>query len=467
MFHIKLDRKSPQTLVNQVYEQLRALILGGILQTGEKLPSTRELAAFLDVSRNVVTTAYELLNAEGFLEGKHGSGSYVAQGVFWEDGAGNRAEEVSRPAAAVPAGPADAVDFRSGIPALDRVPRKLLARFTNESWYEAADHALGYGSPAGSPELREEVAAYLHKTRGVVCRPEQIMITSGAVQGLALIAKALVREGDSVWVEDPSNRDIARIFQEQGARTVPVPVDEQGIRTAALPCGSKPVLTVVTPSHQFPLGGILPIQRRIDLIRMARDTESLIVEDDYDSEFRYEGPPVSSLQGLEPQRVIYLGTFSKILLPALRLGYMVLPPAWMARFADFKRLDDIHSNTLSQLALAGFIRAGHLARHTAQLKKVYRKKRDVLIAALQRAFPGRVRIYGASTGLHLVAQWEGIRFDGDLIRRLGEGGVIVYPVEAHAMVKERHADKIILGFGHLSQADIAAGVDRMKAVFDK
>jgi GntR family transcriptional regulator/MocR family aminotransferase len=454
---LSLDRNSPLPLTRQIYQAIRDQILGGRLRSGMKLPSSRELALELNVSRNVVMIAYELLIAEGYLKGSHGSGTFVSSGLLWE-----------LPAAATipePVPPHDnrppLIDFRSGFPDLESVPRSAWAKLTHRVLLDAPESVFGYDAPEGRIELREAIARHLSQTRGVACDPDRILITSGSVQGLALIAKTLLPEFRRVIVEDPTNRDIVRIFTAPGVAIAPVDCDQNGIRTDRLPIPESPALISVTPSHQFPLGGILPISRRIDLVRYARESASYILEDDYDSEIRYDGPPVAAVQGLAPDRVIYLGTFSKILFPSLRLGYLVLPPNLVGKFRAVKRLSDMHSNSVNQLALAVFLREGLLARHIGRMKKIYRRRRDCLISALQTQFGAAVRVLGTSTGIHLVAEFTELRLTREQLEEAAENGVRVYPVEPALAARPDPVNRLILGYGHLSEEQIVAGIRRL------
>lgn len=235
------------------------------------------------------------------------------------------------------------------------------------------------------------------------------------------------------------------------------------MKTNLIPQDIKPKFIFVTPSHQFPLGGILPIQRRIQLIQFARKADCYIVEDDYDSEFRYQGAPISSLQGLDPDRVIYIGTFSKILSPALRLGYLVLPPYLTERCRHLKWFTDLHTPSLEQLTLARFIQEGHLERHITKMKKVYRKRRETLINALFKCFTHKVKVTGDSTGIHLIVEFEDIVFTDEILQKILDYRVRVYPVELHANRKGIHQNKIILGYGNLADEEIEEGIRRIKA----
>ncbi len=463
MINLKRNTKTP--LTRQIYEQLRMRILKGDLKAGERLPSSRELAISLNVSRIIVVEAYELLMAEGFLESVTGSGTYVAAGACLNQHLILQSNHINNSLLVENSIHPDLIDFRSGIPALELFPRKKWASIAHQVCLDAPETLLSYDQPEGRFELREVIAAYLGQTRGVACDPGQILITSGSVQGLVLVAQTLLSPTVAVMVEDPANRDIRKIFSATGARVIPVTVDELGIRTDRIYQDIKPGLIQVTPSHQFPLGGNLPIQRRIELVEFARTTGCYLVEDDYDSEFRYQGPPVSSLQGLDPDKVIYLGTFSKILFPALRIGYLVAPWELVDKFRSLKRLSDMHTNSLNQLTLAQFIREGHLQRHIFRMKKVYQKRRDALINSLQYHFPEEVKIIGAATGLHLVAEFINYEFNITLLEKIAKKGLKVYPVESHSMIKGSHIKQLIFGYGHLKEELIEKGIKRFREVF--
>ncbi len=457
---LSIDKMSEASLTKQVYQQIRAQILHGEMKSGEKLPATRELASQINVSRNVIIEAYDLLIAEGFLESAPGSGTYVAEGAFLEEGEAESPVTIqefqnSR-------SQTEQIDFRSGIPDLRLLPRKKWSQLEQAVCLDSPADIFGYDSPEGRMELRSALCRYLKKSRGVYAGPEQIIITCGAVQALSIITRALLASGSSYLIEDPIHREIRNLFEVHTEHIFPVPVDESGIRTSLLPQNLNPALIMLTPSHQYPLGVVLPIQRRIELVQYARAKECYIVEDDYDSEFRYQGAPIHSLQGLDPNRVIYIGSFSKILFPALRLGYMILPPALITRCRELKHLQDNHAPILAQLTLARFIEEGHLERHIAKMKKAYRAKRDLLISHLKKAFPDGLKISGESTGLHLIAEFERISFDEKVVANIKKTGFMVHPVSEHALEKKSHTHKLILGYSHLSHPEVVTGVAQMK-----
>ena len=465
MFWIPLEKASAKPLIRQVYEHLRAQILAGILPGGIQLPSTRELASNLHISRNVVLEAYDQLCAEGYIESRAGSGTYVVEGIFIEREQGEPMLPPVLPLSS-PQEKMYGIDFRSGLPALDLLPRKQWSQFAQQVYTQTEAAVFGYDHPQGRPELRHVLARYLQRTRGVVCQAEQIVILSGATQAFHLLNRLLLAPGDEVVIEDPAHYEVQMIFATSGARLIPVPVDGYGIQTDLLPEGRQPRCLLVTPSHQFPQGSILPIQRRLQLLQFACNTASYVVEDDYDSEFRYVGSPISSLQGLAPERVIYVGTFSKILFPALRLGYLVLPPELIERARKVKRLLDLHSPSLEQLILARFIESGSLDRHIVRMKRVYQRRRNVLINALKQHFSPQVEILGDAAGLHLVARFPQVIFTAEVIAELASAGASVYPVEQHAIVKGRHQQEIILGYSHLTPEQIEQGIQALKVALD-
>ena len=460
MAFVALERGAP--LTRQIYDQLRTMILTGVLASGARMISTRALAAELGVSRNVVLDAFDQLMAEGFIEARTGAGTFVASGASFQP----------RDLPAFPAIPsvgfrpfhADQIDFRSGLPDLALFPVRTWDRLSRETWAGITPLDLSYGQPEGRPELRTEIARYIAAYRGVRCHPDQILVTGGTTQAVGIISRLLLG-GDRVTcvLEDPVTVDIQRITSGFGGRILPVPVDGQGLSVDLLPRRDRPAFIYVTPSHQFPLGVTMPIQRRARLLEYARKRSAYVVEDDYDSEFRYDSPPISSIQGLDPQRVIYVGTFSKTLCPALRIGYVVFPPELVIRGREVKWFTDLHNSSVEQLILARFLGEGHFARHVHRMKKAHRALREALVAALRERFGTGAEVLGSAAGLHLCARFRGVRFTPALVARIQEAGVRVYPVEEHAIRKGRWADTLILGYGMLTPERIREGVGVLKS----
>ncbi|MGE4486150.1 MAG: PLP-dependent aminotransferase family protein [Oscillospiraceae bacterium] len=461
MLYIELDKKRRRSYTNQIYRQLRAKILDGEIAEGDRLPSSRALAQELGVARNTVYSAYDMLASDGYVQSVSGSGVFIKSGVR----AARPPERISDSyitSLAADELPKDVINFDSGIPALDLFPRGKWNRMLTRAFNEAPVSALGYDYPEGRPELRRTLSSYLYKVRGITCDPEQIIVTSGTKQGLSLVAKCLLNKDSKVWLEDPANDNVRRIFSYHTDNLIPVEVDAEGIQTDNFPAGSIPTLIFVTPSHQFPMGGILSAQRRQTLAEYARKTGCYIVEDDYDSEFRYNGEPVNSLLELNHETVIYVGTFSKVMYPSLRLGYLVLPWPLVEQCRQWKRLSDHHTNSICQLALMRFIESGDLERHIMCMKKVYRRRRACLISLLRKYFCDRLKIYGDPSGMHIVAEVEGAVFSDNLVRSIIAEGVNIVPVEKHALNKGGHKNQIIMGYANLTPAEMEQGIIRIK-----
>lgn len=459
MYDLALDKAAKLPLIRQLYDRIRERILDGRLAANTPLPATRRLAAHYRISRTVVLEAYDQLRTEGFLESRQGSYTFVAAGACL-------------PGPSLPAPPdrpgrppsPDLIDFRYGLPALDLFPRRAWQRALARRLAVVPARSLGYSDSAGCPELRAELAAYLLRTRGVRCSPDQVVVTAGATQALALVARLLLYGGRRVIVEDPLNREVRDYLAALGCELAPIPLDGSGLQTALLAghTAAPPCFILVTPSHQFPTGGLLPIQRRVQLINFARETGSYIVEDDYENEFAYTGSPVSSLQGLAPEKVAYIGTFSKTLAPCLRLGYVVLPPELIASFRGLDWFATQQPSALDQRALAAFISSGQLARHIARMVKAYQARRTAVARELTRRFGDGVRIVSGPAGLHITAAFPGVAFTPAVLAHIARHGVRVYAVGEH-VAGGGLTDQVILGYGSLSEEEIAAGVARLAA----
>lgn len=467
MFWLAVDRNQSVPMIRQVYEQIRLHILQGELHQGERLPSTRDLAENLKVSRNVVLEAYEQLMSEGYINTFRGSGTFVAKGTYLNGSQVRSPLELNQTQYDVSTQQKDIIDFRFGVPALDLFPWKKWNQLLYNVCAVSPPSVFGYGKPEGCDELRETLSHYLVRARGVYCNPEQVIITTGAIQAIYLVANLLLSAGDEIITEDPMNLNVRKILLDTGAKVTPVPVDELGLQVDQIPCSAAPRLIYLTPSHQFPLGATLPIQRRIELIEFARQKGCYILEDNYENEFRFEGTPVSSLQGLDPNLVIYTGTFSKILCPALRIGYLVVPPNLASKIHQLKNLLDHHSPSLNQLVLAQFIEQGLFERHISKMKKIYRKRQEAIIRSLDLNFPQKFRISGHSSGLHMVIEFDDVIFADHIVEGLEYAGVRVYPMEMYAAKKGRYFNKILLGYGNTNEEEIAEGITIMKRFFEK
>lgn len=463
MIWINIDKSTPMPLIRQIYEQIRLKILSGQLKAGEKLPPTRRLASDLGISRIVVMEAYEQLIAEGYAEGRQGSGTTVADGIYLENVQETPKRQVSN-VFAIQEQKSDLIDFRTGVPAVDMFPKKEWGRLLQKTCIGMPPALYGYDQPQGRPELRQAIAEYLLRARGIDCNPGQIYITAGTTQSLAILLRILYFHGAEAVLEDPSSEFGMMMISSEKYNFIPVPVDNNGIRTDLLTITEKTSFVFVTPSHQFPLGGVLPIQRRLELVNLARNTNCYILEDDYDSEFRFAGHPVSSMYCCEPNRVIYLGTFSKAFSPALRLGYAILPDALGPKFLDCKFYMDEHNSLLEQLAMARFINEGGYEKHISRMKKIYHQRQQSVIKALEDSFPGKYIISGHSTGLHLIAEFPDAEFTEKIQKDANNAGVRIHPVESLAIEKGRHCSKIVIGYGHLTADEITEGIRRLKSV---
>lgn len=431
---ITLDRRSRVPLHRQIYDEWRRGILAGRFKPGDRMPSTRELAEALRVSRATVTVAYDQLVAEGYLEGHRGSGTFVCHelperplaSLATDDGRRSGAvsrlsEYVSRlaPVPTRPPMPAGAINLSSNDPDSTLFPFAVWNRLVRQHLRRRSPRLYGYASDgAGHERLREALASYLRRSRAVRCRAEQVVIASGSQQALDLCARVLVDLGDRVTVEEPGYHGARQLFAAAGARVRPVAVDADGLCVSSIPLSVG--LVHVTPSHQFPTGVSLSLARRLELLAWARSKRAFVIEDDYDSEFRYGGAPLPSVQGLdEAARVVYVGTFSLAMFPGLRLGYLVLPSALVEPFTRAKWYADRHTAYLEQAALVDFIREGHLERHIRRMRRVYKRRREVLLGALDRHFGERATVVGDAAGVHVVVRFE----EPDIARRAERRGV--------------------------------------------
>jgi GntR family transcriptional regulator / MocR family aminotransferase len=460
-------------LFRQVYQALRGAILSGTFSAGQKLPSTRDLAEQLGVSRTVVLLAYDQLLAEGFAQGRSGSGTYVSSAVRGigaqpaHASARLRLTPFGRSAAAawsrvqVPErrGPSLPYDFAYGRSDLESFPLSLWHRVLVRCARRASIAELDYGPAGGAAALREAISAHLRRSRAVSCDASQVIIVNGSQQALDLVARALIAPGDPVAVEDPCYQGATAVLRAAGARLCRVPVDAQGLDPAFLPDSAQ--LVFVTPSHQFPTGATLPLTRRLALLEWAKRCRAAVVEDDYDGEFRYEGQPLESLQGLDRgSRVIYIGTFSRTMFSALRIGYLVAPKALVPVFSAAKWLSDRHTPSLEQHALAEFISGGMYERYLRRARRSNAARRRALLDAVQRHLGERVQITCDGAGAHVVL-WPKSRIPEEtLIARAASRGVSVYGISPYRL-KRSSRTGILLGYARLTERQIEEGIRRL------
>jgi GntR family transcriptional regulator/MocR family aminotransferase len=482
---IMLD-ESGAPLYRQIYEAIRRFILSGEFAPGRRLPSSRALAAELKVSRITVVNAYEQLFAEGYLEGKTGSGTFVGAELpddLLETGARKRAvparsassplrlsqfgEQLAAKSLSAVRGQIIATfqPFQNGLTAVEEFPFDTWARLAARWQRNPTRQLLGYGDPQGYKPLRQAIAAHLASARGVNAVPEQIVITSGAQQALDLTARIFITPGDTVLTEDPCYQEARGAFEAAGANIIPVPVDSEGIDITRAPAGgARPKFVYVTPSHQYPLGVTMSLPRRLALIEWARSRDAWIIEDDYNSEFRYAGRPLASLQGLDPAgRVIYVGTFSKTIFPSLRLGCLVLPEELVDVFAAARALNDVHSSLIDQAVLAEFIAEGHFARHVRRMRTLYELRQRILLEECRKQLGGLLEVEKADAGMHLVG-WlpEGVS-DVELSKKAAERGLKLSAVSEYYQVKPVRGG-FILGYTAFDERQIKEGVKIIKEV---
>ena len=475
---LQLDPKGELPLYRQLYGQCREMILSGQLRANAQLPSSRELARSLRVSRNTVQNALEQLIAEGYLQGKVGAGTFVSElpgdlvkrrlspgetrpepELSWE---GQRALGYF----AIPA-PAQVLPFWSGVPALDKFPFSLWARLAASQFRKLRPAELLYADPAGHASLREHIAQYLRESRAVRCEADQILIVSGSQQALYLIARVLLNRDDVVVLEEPGYPGARHALAASGARLAAATVDGEGlVVNASLPKNAKAVY--VTPSHQAPLGVTMTLARRLKLLEWSARTGAWIIEDDFDSEYRYTSRPLASLQGLaEHDQVLYVGTFSKVLFPGLRIGYLVLPKSLVRSFRVNRQILDFCPPILDQAVLARFLAEGHFARHIRRMRRVHRERQTVMIAALKKEFGDTLQITNTDSGLNLVVWLPSGISDVEAQHVAWKDGVFVFPMSTIFYTTPQTRSGLFLGFAGLSPAQIRAGARKLKLALAK
>ncbi|MEQ8602167.1 MAG: PLP-dependent aminotransferase family protein [Marivibrio sp.] len=479
---LALERDESLPLHRQLYDQLRDLILSGRLSAGARLPSTRTLARDLGVSRNTVTGAFDQLLAEGYLVGRVGAGSYVSEELP-EDALSARQIEAPEPFAAHPrrrglsnrgdrlarlrkVGGVKSVAFTPGLPDLDAFPFDVWSRLMSKAWRRPPRDLLANAEPAGYLPLRQAIARYLRAVRGVRCEAEQVIVVSGAQQAIGLAAHVLMDEGDAALVEEPGYSGVRGALTAAGARQIAVPVDAEGMDVAwAERCAPEAKLACVAPSLQYPLGITMTLARRLMLLDWAQRRDGWILEDDYDSEYRYAGRPLAALQGLDRDgRVVYIGTFSKVMFPSLRIGYLVAPADLIDPFRFARTALDDHPSTVAQPALAAFMEEGHFAAHVRRMRKRYKDRQDALLAAVRARLGDALAIEPAEAGMHLVARLTPkltARMDDQTARRLAaEAGVNVSALSSF-YAESLGGQGLLLGYAAVPEEETAAHVERL------
>ncbi|TNE43651.1 MAG: PLP-dependent aminotransferase family protein [Deltaproteobacteria bacterium] len=479
---LALDELSKVPLFQQIVTGLRRGILEGQVAPGTRLPSIRDMAKLLEVSRNTVVGAYNQLLDEGYLETRRGAGTFVCDHLpesFLQTSSTtnqekpdpSRKREASRrsswvtslpPTSVLEANPNPA--FRYGLPALEYFPWDTWARMTSHCYRYPQFSSFDYHQMSGGFEpLREELAAYLCSARGLRCDASQVIVTSGAQQGIYMAAHLLADPGDKVWLEDPGYRGAKRCFQNAGLSVAPVEVDGEGLcvkRGREEAPSAK--LAFVTPSRHHPLGVTMSLQRRVELLEWAQQSGAWILEDDYDSEFRYEGRPLPSLQGLDPyQRVIYVGTLSKTLFPALRLGYLVVPKDKIEIFVNFRGIIDTYTPTLTQRVLARFIQEGHFTRHIRKMRQVYAKRKEQFLEVAEDWLGDAVQWEAADAGMSLTGWLSDGRSDVELSQNARDEGLFLSPISTCYANEEKARQGIAFGFTGCNKKQMKEGMEKL------
>ncbi|MBX7213391.1 MAG: PLP-dependent aminotransferase family protein [Thermoflexales bacterium] len=491
-----LDPDASTPLYRQLYDAIRKAILIGRFAPGARLPSTRALADELSLSRNTVALAFDQLFAEGYLEGRIGSGTYVSRALPDEllhaepaTHAGPTNEPAILPSA--PATPSRALSqrgretselrvyspydlshgirpFVTGVPAVDAFPMETWTRVAGKAWHKLTAHDLSYGDPAGFWPLRKAIAERLREARAVRCDPEQVIVVGGTQQAIDVIAHTLINPGDTVCIEDPVYLGASAGLTKAGARLAPIPIDSEGLRVAdARVLDTLPRLVFVAPSYQYPTGVTMSLARRLALLDWARRTGVWVIEDDYDCEFRYSGRPLASLQSLdEDRRVIYVGTFSKSLLPALRLGFVVAPPDLVDAFRSARAVSDRHVNTLEQAALADFIQEGHFDQHLRRMRTLYLERQEALLDIAQHLWAGLIEMQPGHAGLHVVGRLEPGCDAQHIARQAAAQGVTVIPLSAFAS-RPLSRDGLALGYAAYTPRDLRKAAARLTPILER
>ena len=481
---VAINRQADTPIYRQVYTAFRSAVMEGRLRAGERIPSTRTLAVELGVSRIPVLNAYAQLLAEGYFESRTGAGTVISRSLpnpiarpeaTGSDGAKPRLgpRSLASPSARRSRSLRNILAqrgwgaFNVGQTALDRFPFAIWNRLVLRHCRKATALSYDYGDPLGFQDLRETIAAYVRTARAGRCDPDQIMIVSGTQQALEITARVLLDPGSSVWMEEPGYGFARRVFQLRGCRIVPVPVDGEGLDVAeGIRRSATSRMALVSPSHQYPLGSTMSVSRRLALLGWAERMGSWIVEDDYDGEFRYETMPIASLQGLDwNRRVIYIGTFSKVLFPSLRLGYIVIPQDLVEHFVSVRFAMDLAPPGFFQRVLADFIREGHFSRHIRKMRGIYSERRAVLIQSLRHELGCDVPITGEQAGTHLSLLLPGVlqASDKTLVERAARKNLWLVPLST-SYLGQPAPQGVVLGFGSTAAEEIPASVRKLRAL---
>lgn len=485
----RIDRSSPEPMYRQLLQLMQQAILTGELGPGTKLPSSRTLAGDLSIARNTVLHVYDQLTAEGYVLTTTGSGTYVAD--TRPDAAAIRVPGATPPPSAADELPAPDAQgslsmrgrqliehagvsrrqwgaFMPGVPDVSEFPSRTWSRLQARLWKEANPELLTYAPGGGYRPLRRALADYLRVARSVKCSPDQVIITTGIHQSIDLAVRLLSDIGDRAWVEEPCYWGVRSVLQAAGLTLAPVPVDQEGLDPRASDMQHPPRLVLVTPSHQYPLGMVMSLARRRMLLEYARQHGCWIIEDDYDSEFRYGSRPLASLQGLDTAgQVIYVGSFGKTLFPGLRVGYLVAPEPLAESFATASAELYREGQLLQQAVLAEFIAEGHFVSHIRKMRTLYGQRREVLLDAVARRYGDTLHALGSDAGLHLVTQLPAGVDDRAVAQAALERNIVVRPLSGYYADRERAASGLLLGYACVPEDEIATAFATLAEAIDE
>ncbi len=479
---LQLDRDSERPLYRQLYQAIRDGILGGVIAAGTRLPASRELMRELGLGRNTITVAYDQLTAEGYLSSRVGAGTFVADtapdtivGVR----AGGARVRAAAPAPVLSAHGAALVahaaasslqwgPFMPGIPDLTLFPHRIWDKLQRRHWRRPAPDLLTYGDGRGYLPLREAIAGHLRVARSVNCTPEQIVVTSGTHQSIDLLLKLLGQAGDQAWIEDPCYWGTRNVLRAHGIAPVAIAVDDGGMQLERRRLKAPPQFICVTPSHQYPLGPVMSLARRRTLLDYAAAHRVWVVEDDYDSEFRYSGPPLASLQGMdEHERVLYLGTFSKTMFPGLRIGFIVVPASLAPAFAIGNAELYRGGQGFLQAVLADFIKEGHFAGHIRRMRQRYAARMTLLRAAIAQHCGGAAPISGGEAGLHLVLGLPDRADDVGICQQARQAGILVRPLSTYYAQAATARKGLVLGYACAAEELIEPTFARLAGIIGR
>jgi GntR family transcriptional regulator / MocR family aminotransferase len=491
-----LNRAADTSLQKQLYLGIRNAVLNGLLSPGDRLPSTRLLAIELGVSRVTVSEAYEELKAEGYLEGRVGNGTFVTGSlpnelmgaVFGNKPARQKARQPSERGkmlaslhgsalksverAQHPESPQAQRLFRIDLPALEEFPIQIWTRLQAKNWRRHSREMMLSGDPAGYYPLRVAIADYVKAVRGVQCSPEQVIVTAGSQQAMRLAAQVLLDPGDKVWTENPSNLDVQSIFQSLGAQVSPIPVDDEGFNVAyAQAHYSQAQMVHVSPSYHYSAAVTMSLGRRLALLDWARTSRAWILEEDYDSEFRFMGRPLAALQGLDQHDcVLYVNTFNRAVYPGLRLGYLIVPPDLVEPFVIARNLGDRQAPMASQIVLTDFIAEGHLQRHIRRMRQLYGERQDVLLTAIRQELGEWLEPKIAQAGLYIRTTLKKRLRDHNVVTAGAKRGLVLAPLSPHYLEPSRTfpaVQGLLLGFAAFKPMELRSGITELKKTLEK